>query len=46
MDGTGAPAAQTKTYNQNLVLSSVKPTWTGRNFVRWNTNTANTRHGI
>ena len=40
--GSGAPAAQTKTYGVNLTLSSTKPTRTGYNFVRWNTNTSNT----
>ena len=36
--GTGAPGAQTKTYNVDLMLSSVKPTRTGYGFVGWNTN--------
>jgi uncharacterized repeat protein (TIGR02543 family) len=40
--GTGAPGNQTKWYGTNLTLSSTKPTKTGHNFVRWNTNTSNT----
>ena len=33
--GTGAPAAQTKTYGQTLVLSSTVPTRTNYNFLGW-----------
>lgn len=40
--GSGAPGSQTKWYNENLGLSSTVPSRTGHNFVRWNTNTANT----
>ena len=40
--GSGAPSAQTKWYGTNLTLSSGKPSRTGHNFVRWNTNTSNT----
>ena len=36
-NGTGAPAAQTKTYGTNLTLSSTKPTRTGYTFKNWNT---------
>ena len=35
--GTGAPAAQTKTYGVNLTLSSTQPTWAGHTFSSWNT---------
>jgi len=35
--GTGAPAAQTKTHDVALTLSSTRPTRTGYNFVSWNT---------
>ena len=35
--GTGAPAAQTKTYNVSLTLSSTKPTRDGYDFTGWNT---------
>lgn len=35
--GSGAPASQTKTRGAALTLSSIKPTWTGRTFQRWNT---------
>lgn len=35
--GTGAPAAQTKTYGVNLTLSSTQPTWAGHTFASWNT---------
>ena len=34
-DGTGAPAAQTKTFGQTLTLSSTKPTRTNYNFLGW-----------
>ena len=40
--GSGAPGNQTKWYGTNLTLSSSKPSRTGHNFVRWNTNTSNT----
>ena len=40
--GTGAPANQTKTYNQTLTLSSTKPTRTNYNFLGWGTSTAST----
>ena len=33
--GTGAPAAQTKTYGVDLTLSSTVPTRTGYNFLGW-----------
>ena len=36
--GSGAPGNQTKTYNQNLILSSTKPTKTGYNFKGWATS--------
>lgn len=36
--GTGAPGAQTKTYNQTLKLSTIKPTRTGYTFLGWNTS--------
>ncbi len=35
--GSGAPAAQTKTYGETLVLSSTVPTRTNYDFVEWNT---------
>lgn len=35
--GSGAPAAQTKPYNQALTLSTTKPTRTGYTFYSWNT---------
>lgn len=35
--GSNAPANQTKTYGQNLTLSSTKPTKTDYNFKGWNT---------
>ena len=39
--GSGAPSAQTKTYNVTLKLSSTVPTRTGYNFLGWSTsNTA------
>lgn len=40
--GSGAPAAQTKTYGSTLTLSSTKPTRTGYTFAGWNTNAAGT----
>lgn len=33
--GTGAPAAQTKYYGENLILTTDEPTRTGYNFVNW-----------
>jgi len=35
--GTGAPDAQTKTYDVPLILSGAKPTLTGHTFLKWNT---------
>ena len=35
--GSGAPSNQTKYYNNNLTLSSTKPTLTGYTFQSWNT---------
>ncbi|MBR2528905.1 MAG: RICIN domain-containing protein, partial [Blautia sp.] len=35
--GAGVPASQTKYYNNNLTLSSTKPTLTGYTFQSWNT---------
>lgn len=40
--GTGAPSAQTKTYDVNLTLSSTKPTRTGYTFKNWNTKSDGT----
>lgn len=40
--GTGAPAAQTKTYGVNLTLSSTKPTRTNYNFLGWATSASAT----
>lgn len=40
--GTGAPANQTKTYGQTLVLSSTKPTRTGYDFQGWGTSDTDT----
>lgn len=40
--GTGAPASQTKTYNQTLTLSSTRPTRSGYTFLGWSTNAAGT----
>lgn len=41
--GSGAPSAQTKTYNVTLTLSSTTPTRTGYTFLGWSTsNTATT----
>lgn len=40
--GSGAPSAQTKTYNVALTLSSTKPTRTGYSFVQWNTSSNGT----
>lgn len=36
--GSGAPGAQTKTYGQNLTLSTAKPTRTGYTFQGWATS--------
>lgn len=36
--GSGAPGAQTKTYGQNLTLSSTRPSWAGRTFLGWATS--------
>ena len=36
--GSGAPAAQTKTYGVTLTLSSTKPTRTNYNFLGWGTS--------
>lgn len=35
--GTGAPSSQTKTYGVSLKLSENIPSYTGKNFVEWNT---------
>ena len=35
--GTGAPSKQTKTYGEDLVLSTKIPTWTNHNFLGWAT---------
>ena len=40
--GSGAPAAQTKTYGTNLTLSSTKPTKTGYTFLGWSTSSSAT----
>ncbi len=40
--GTGVPSAQTKTYNQPLILSSTKPTRTGYTFLGWATSSTAT----
>lgn len=40
--GTGAPAAQTKTYGVTLTLSGVKPTRTNYNFLGWGTSASAT----
>jgi uncharacterized repeat protein (TIGR02543 family) len=40
--GTGAPAAQTKTYGKTLTLSNVKPTRTNYNFLGWGTSASAT----
>lgn len=36
--GTGAPSAQTKTYDVDLTLSTTKPTRTNYNFLGWSTS--------
>ena len=38
--GSGAPASQTKTYNQSITLSSVKPQRTGYEFLGWGTSSS------
>ena len=38
--GSGTIANQTKTYGQNLTLSTTKPTRTGYTFVGWNTSSS------
>ena len=40
--GSGAPAAQTKTYGVNLTLSSTKPTRSGYTFLGWSTSSSAT----
>lgn len=40
--GSGAPAAQTKTYGTTLKLSSTKPTRTNYNFLGWGTSASAT----
>lgn len=40
--GTGAPSAQTKTYNVALTLSTTRPTWTGHTFLGWATSASAT----
>lgn len=40
--GSGAPGAQTKTYNVALTLSSTIPTRSGYTFTKWNTNSGGT----
>lgn len=40
--GSGAPAAQTKTYGQSLTLSSTVPTRTNYSFVGWGTSKSST----
>lgn len=40
--GSGAPSAQTKTYNVTLTLSSTTPTLSGSTFAGWNTNSSGT----
>ena len=40
--GSGAPAAQTKTYGVVLTLSGTKPTWTGYIFEGWGTTADDT----
>lgn len=43
--GSGAPATQTKWYNESLKLSSVKPTKSGYTFKGWATSRANASNG-
>lgn len=40
--GTGAPDGQIKYHNQNLTLSSIKPTRTGYTFLGWSTSSTAT----
>lgn len=40
--GSGAPASQTKWYNENLTLTSAKPTRTGYTFKGWATSASST----
>ncbi|MBE6752300.1 MAG: hypothetical protein E7556_07210, partial [Ruminococcaceae bacterium] len=40
--GSGAPSSQTKYHDQNLTLSTTKPTRTGYNFMGWGTSTGDT----
>ena len=40
--GSGSIANQTKTYGQDLILSSTKPTRKGYDFIGWNTNASAT----
>ena len=40
--GTGAPSSQTKYFNENLTLSSTKPTRSGYTFVGWGTSSGDT----
>lgn len=40
--GTGAPASQTKTYNQTLTLSSTRPARSGYTFLGWATKSDGT----
>ena len=40
--GSGAPAAQTKTYGKTLTLSSTRPTRTNYNFLGWSTSSSAT----
>lgn len=40
--GSGAPGSQTKWHGETLTLSRTRPSRTGYNFSRWNTNTSNT----
>lgn len=41
-NGTGAPNSQTKTYGNNITLSTTKPTRIGYTFTNWNTNSNGT----
>ncbi len=40
--GSGAPSTQTKTYSNNLTLSSTKPTRSGYDFLGWSTSSSAT----
>ena len=44
--GTGAPSAQTKIYNEALILSRTSPQRTGHIFMQWNTKQDGTGSGI